>query len=134
MIIQLYIVVEMWQVFSFLHILVIFIDEIYDSIILCYYCWLLLFCLSNDSIFPNHNDISIYILFTFLKSNIHLIFFFFFGNKLVYSFRNPISLAKSFLLHNSFSANTTFQWKLNFCLKFYLFESWFKIRELDLKD
>lgn len=133
MIIQLYIAVKMWQVFSFLHILVIFIDEIYDSIILCYYCWLLLFCLSNDSIFPNHNDISIYILYIpQIQYSSH--FFFFFGNKLVYSFRNPISLAKSFLLHNSFSANTTFQWKLNFCLKFYLFESWFKIRELHLKD
>lgn len=67
------------------------------------------------------------------SSNPIFITFFFWQQTLLYSFRNPISLAKSFLLHNSFSANTTFQWKLNFCLKFYLFESWFKARELDLK-
>ena len=66
-------------------------------------------------------------------SNPIFITFFFWQQTLLYSFRNPISLAKSFLLHNSFSANTTFQWKLNFCLKFYLFESWFKVGELDLK-
>lgn len=116
MIIQLYIVVEMWQVFSFLHILVIFIDEIYDSIILCYYCWLLLFCLSNDSIFPNHNDISIYILYIpQIQYSSHFFFFFFWQQTCI--FVQKSNIPQKFLIAQFIFCQYDFSMKVKFLLE-----------------
>lgn len=116
MIIQLYIIVEMWQVFSFLHILVIFIDEIYDSIILCYYCWLLLFCLSNDSIFPNHNDISIYILYIPQIQYSSHFFFFFWQQTCIFVQKSNIPRQK-FLIAQFIFCQYDFSMKVKFLLE-----------------